>query len=190
MNDQRAGIIDLSKYNNSGFDPGAGRLKISVWYFVNAIVFCGWLFPSYTVKVQILRMFGAQIGSGVVIKPRVNIKFPWNISVGDNTWIGEGVWLDSLSKIEIGSDVCISQGAYLLTGNHDYKSPKFDLVTKPIFIESGAWIGARATVCPGVRVGRCAVICVGSILSSDAPAFAVVRGSPAKFVRVRNLREE
>ena len=92
--------------------------------------------------------FGARIGKGFVIKPAVNIKYPWKLKVGDDVWIGENVWIDNIGNVTIGSNVCISQGAMLLTGNHNYKSETFDLMIKPIVVEEGVWIGAKATIAP------------------------------------------
>lgn len=180
--------VDLSKYDNSGYDPGAGIVRRAAWYVVNAVVFHGWLFPFSAAKVRLLRWFGGTVGSGVVIKPRVNIKYPWNVSIGDHAWIGEGAWLDSLGRIDIGANVCISQDAYLLTGNHDYKDPAFTLIVRPIRIEDGAWIGARAVVCPGVCVARESVISVGTVVSADTAAETIYRGNPAAAVRSRAMR--
>ena len=75
--------------------------------------------PFMTLKVRLLKMFGAKIGKGLVIKNNVIIKQPWYLTIGDDCWIGENVWIDNIDKVSIGSDVCISQGAMLLTGNHD-----------------------------------------------------------------------
>lgn len=99
-------------------------------FFIN----CSWN-PSSSLRIRLLRLFGARMGKGVVIKPSVNIKYPWNLSIGDYSWIGENVWIDNLTHVAIGSNVCISQGAMLLCGNHDYKRPTFDLMVKPIVIE-------------------------------------------------------
>lgn len=179
--------VDLSRYDNRGFDTGAGALRRVAWYLVNALVLHSWLFPFSRLKVTLVRWFGGAVGRGVVIKPRVNIKYPWNVSIGDHSWIGEGAWLDSLGRIEIGASVCISQDAYLLTGNHDYKDPAFGLIVRPIRIEDGAWVGARAVVCPGVRIGSEAVVAVGSVLSADALPGMIYRGNPAVAVRERVL---
>ena len=124
----------------------------------------------------------------MVIKPRVRIKYPWHLVLGDNVWIGEDVWIDNLVTVTVGSNVCISQGAYLLTGSHDYRDPRFGLIIKPIHIAEGAWITARVTLCPGVSVGRNAVITAGSILQSDADENAVYQGNPA--IKIRNRINE
>ena len=112
---------DLSLYDNSWYHIGAGNFKNILWYFCNILFVKCSLQPLSVIKVRLLRLFGAKIGKGVVIKPGVNIKYPWNLSIGDYSWIGENVWIDNLAKVKIGNNVCVSQGAMLLCGNHDYK---------------------------------------------------------------------
>jgi putative colanic acid biosynthesis acetyltransferase WcaF len=107
---------------------------------------------------------------------------------GDHVWIGEGVWIDNLVKIEIGSNVCISQAALLLTGNHDYGDPAFRLLLGEIFLEDGVWLGAKAVVCPGVRCARNSVITAGSVIREDAEANGVYVGNPATLARRRVIR--
>jgi putative colanic acid biosynthesis acetyltransferase WcaF len=180
----QGGQVDLSAYDATWYKPG-GAVRRLVWYLCSALFFNSWLLLPSTFKCTLLRLFGARIGRGVVIKPRVNIKYPWFLSVGDHVWLGEGLWIDNLARVEIGSHVCVSQGAYLLTGNHDYKRPTFDLITKPIKIEAGAWVGAKAIVCPGVTLGTHAVISAGSVLQQDAQAYMIYAGNPAQAVRQR-----
>jgi putative colanic acid biosynthesis acetyltransferase WcaF len=132
-------------------------------------------------------MFGARIGKGVVIKQCVRIKYPWLLEVGDYSWIGECVWIENHAKVKIGNNACISQGAMLLCGNHDYKKTAFDLVTGPITLEDGVWIGAKATVCPGVICSSHAVLSVGSVASKNLDPYGIYRGNPAIKVRERNI---
>jgi putative colanic acid biosynthesis acetyltransferase WcaF len=181
--------VDLARYDNRGYHPGAGLPRRVLWYLVNALLFQSWFHLGSGFKCRLLRLFGARIGRGVVIKPRVNVKYPWHLEIGDHVWIGEGTWLDSLGKIVIGSNVCISQGAYLLTGNHDYSDPSFGLIVKPIIIEDGAWVGAKAVVCPGVRIGRQAVVTVGSVLTGDAEPDGIYQGNPATRQGTRKICE-
>lgn len=172
-------ITDLSKYDNSWYDPGRSALVRFVWYFVNLLIVKNRWNPIVGIKVRVLRAFGAKIGRGVVVKPGVNIKYPWNLVIGDYSWIGENVWIDNLTSVTIGSNVCISQGAVLICGNHNYKRPAFDLMVKPIVIEDGAWVGARSTVCPGVTLHSHSVLTVGSVASKDLIAYTIYRGNPA-----------
>lgn len=175
----------LANYDNGGYDPGASIIKRIAWYVANAVVFDSYWVPYSPLKVALLRWFGARVGQRVVIKPRVRIKYPWRLTLGDDVWLGEDVWMDNLAEVTIGNDVCISQGAYLLTGNHDYKDPRFKLRLGAIRIDDGAWIGARVTVCPGVTVAASAVVTVGSVLQCNAVANTIYRGNPAVVIRAR-----
>lgn len=177
---------DLSKFNNTWYNPGGSSLKRLFWYCTNAV----WLnsaFPLSGFKVFLLRMFGAKIGSGVVIKPHVNIKYPWNLEIGNNVWIGEYVWIDNLAKVKINDNVCISQAAMLLCGNHNYKQVTFDLVVGEIILEQGVWIGAKATVCPGVICHSHSVLSVGSVATHNLDTYTIYQGNPAKKVRDRKV---
>lgn len=141
-------------------------------------------YPS-SFKSRLLRLFGAKVGNGVVIKPDVNIKYPWFLEIGDDCWIGEGVWIDNLAEVSIGFNVVLSQGAYLLTGSHDYKKETFDLILGEIILEDGVWIGAKATVCPGVVCRSHSVLAVGSVTTKDMDAYSIYQGNPAEKKRER-----
>lgn len=179
-------MTDLGNYDNSWYNPGGTPFKRLAWYFVNAIFFKTHLNPVSSLKVRLLRLFGAKVGKGVVIKPGVNIKYPWNLSIGNNTWIGEDVWIDNLAAVSIGSNCCLSQGAMLLCGNHNFRLPTFDLIVKPITIEDEAWIGAKAVVCPGVTVRDAAILTVGSVATHDLEPFTIYQGTPAQPKSSRN----
>lgn len=182
--------VALKTYTTGDYDTGAGFVKKGIWYVVNAIVFTSWLVPFRGLKIQLLRLFGAKVGRGVNIKPRVNIKYPWHLSIGDDAWIGEGVWIDSLTTVSIGSNAVLSQGAMLLTGNHNYKKPGFDLVVKDIVLEDGVWIGAKAIVCPGVTCKSHSILAVGSVATRDLEAYTIYQGNPAVEVRKRVIEAE
>lgn len=165
---------------------GASKPKYILW------MLCSWLFiksslpfPSIFKKL-ILELFGAKIGYGVVFKPSINIKFPWKLAIGNYCWIGENVWIDNLAEVIIEDNVCISQGAFLLTGNHNYKLTTFDLITNKIVLKSGVWIGAKTTVCPGVICNTNAILSVGSIATKDLQENTIYAGNPAVEVRKRN----
>ena len=180
---------DLSKYDNRWYSPGAGWVKRTLWHFVNHIIFNNGLFPISSLKIILLKLFGAKVGKGVVIKPSVNIKYPWLLKIGDFSWIGERVWIDNLTEVTIGSNVCLSQGAMLLTGNHNYKKTTFDLMTGAIVLEDGVWIGAKSVVCPGVTCHSHSVLAVGSVATADLPAYSICSGNPAIKVRERVMEE-
>ena len=143
-------------------------------------------FPS-GMKVWLLRAFGTKVGQGVVIKPDLNIKYPWFLEIGDDCWIGEGVWIDNLANVKLGDNVVLSQGAYLLTGSHDYKKATFDLILDNILLEDGVWIGAKATVCPGVTCHSHSVLAVGSLATKDLEAYGVYQGNPSVLKRQRTI---
>ncbi len=180
---------DLSKFNNDWYDPGKSFPARALWYLVNALFFLTALNPFSGLKVFLLRLFGARAGAGVAIKPRLNIKYPWLLEIGDHSWIGEGVWIDNLAKVSIGSNVCISQGAYLCTGNHDYTKESFDLIVKPIIVEDGVWIGAKAIISPGVILKSHSVIAAGSVVTRDTEPYTVYQGNPASAVRLRTMED-
>lgn len=180
--------VDLQRYDNRWYRPGA-LWKRAAWFIVNALLFRNPLSPSSALKRAVLRVFGARVGNGVVIKPGVNIKYPWLLTIDDHSWIGEGSWIDNLGEVRIGRNVCLSQQAMLLCGNHDYKKSTFDLIVGTIVICDGAWIGARALITGGVTIGEHAVLAVGSVASSDLSPWGIYRGNPATFVRQRRLAQ-
>lgn len=180
--------VSLSSFSPRGYDKGAGLFKQVLWYVVNALLVRSSLNPFVFVKVFLLRMFGAQVGKGVIIKNEVRIKAPWNLKIGDNCWIGENVWIDNLDKVFIGNDVCISQGAMLLTGNHDYTLSDMPYRNAPILIRDGAWVGAQTTVCPGVTIYRYAILTVGSVATKDLEESGIYQGNPAVKIRTRVIR--
>ena len=182
----RDGQTDLSGFDNSWYKPGP-RWKIVAWFLTNALFLNTYLPIPVVVKVFLLRLFGAKLGTGLMIKPAVNIKYPWLLQAGNHVWIGEQVWIDNLSEVVIGDHVCLSQGSMLLTGNHDYSRPTFDLTTQPITLEDGVWIGARAVVCPGVRCQSHAVLAVNSVATRDLSAYGIYQGNPAVWVRKRTI---
>lgn len=179
------GKADLSAFDNSWYQPGGSIVKRGVWYLFNILFFLNPLFPFSGAKATILRWFGAKIGTGVVIKPSVNIKYPWRLTIGDHCWIGEKVWIDNLADITLGDNVCLSQGAMLLTGNHNYKLPAFDLMIGEIQLENGSWVGAQSTVCPGVTLKSHAILSVGSVATSDLEAYGIYAGVPCTKIRDR-----
>lgn len=179
--------VDLSLYNNSPYHPGAGWIKRVLWHYVNLLFFKSPLFPFYGLKQTLIKLFGAKIGRTVNFKPGVNIKYPWHLSIGNNVWIGENAWIDCLVPVTIGHNVCISQGATLLTGSHNYKKRSFDLITGSIVLEDGVWIGAFAVINQGVTVSSHAVVTTGTVVTKDLDAYGIYQGNPAIKVRDREI---
>ncbi|RXJ46058.1 WcaF family extracellular polysaccharide biosynthesis acetyltransferase [Gelidibacter gilvus] len=180
--------IDLSKYNNSWYQPGS-KVKRLLWYFINELFLKCSLNPSSGLKIFWLKCFGAKIGNGVVIKPGINIKYPWKLTIGNHCWIGEEVWIDNLDQVTLEDHVCLSQGAFLLCGNHNYKSPVFDLMIAPIILKEGSWVGAKSIVGPGVIMESHAVLSLGSITSSNLDAYGIYRGNPAVKIKERTIND-
>lgn len=178
--------LRLDLFDSSDFDRGRPAWIELAWIVLQGLLVSSWI-PGSRHRVWALRMFGARVGRGVVIKPGVRVKFPWRLTIAEHTWIGEDAWIDNLAPVMIGSHVCISQGAYLCTGSHDWSSERFDLVTRPISIRDFAWIGARAVLGPGVVVGQGAVLSLGSTAAKPLDPWTVYQGTPALPVRVRIL---
>lgn len=161
-----------------GLDRGRSRIVEAAWYMIKCGIFLSALpFPS-GLKCALLRLFGARMGRGVVIKPRVNIHFPWKIAVGDFAWIGEEVFILNFEPVSIGAHCCISQRAFLCAGSHDYRKPEMPYRNRQITVEDGAWIGAQVFVGPGVTVGSEAVIGAGAVVVKNQPAGMVCAGNP------------
>ena len=179
---------DLSTYNNDWYKPGS-KLKRALWYLINTCFFKGSWNISSNIKIFWLRVFGASIGKAIIIRSRVNIKYPWKLKIGNHCWIGEGVWIDNLDQITLEDNVCISQGAFLGCGNHNYKSSSFDLMTAPIYIKQGSWIGAKALVGPGVITGAHAVLSLGAVATKNLEPYTVYSGNPAVAIHIRKISE-
>lgn len=127
---------------------------------------------SSGLRVRILRLFGAEIGAGVIFRPRTRVKFPWKLHIGARSWIGEGVWFHNQDHIFVGSDAVISQESFLTTGSHAHRRD-MGLLTRPIHIADGAWITARCVVLGGSNVGTSAVVGPNSVISGVIPANTV-----------------
>lgn len=179
----------LDRYSTGKYTIGAALWKQLLWYFLGAPLVRSYLIPFSGLKVWVLRSFGAKIGQGVRIKTGVRVKFPWRLIIGDFVWIGEDAWLDNLDLITIESHCCISQSVYLCTGNHDWGDRDFGLRTAPIYLETGSWIAARATVAAGVRVGAGAVLGLGSVATRSLEPMTIYSGNPAIAVKVRKIVE-
>jgi putative colanic acid biosynthesis acetyltransferase WcaF len=179
-------VVDLSKYEHN-YHPGRSSITCAAWFFIGLPLLRCQLIPFSWFRRSLLRLFGAQIGTGAVIKPGVRVKYPWLLRVGDHCWLGEDCWIDNLSLVVIGNHVCISQGAYLCTGNHDWSDPAFGLIARPIHVHDGAWISARAVIGPGAVIGKEAVVAAGAVATKSVPAFAVYAGNPAVFLCWRTL---
>lgn len=174
-----APLQDLAAYRlPEHWNPGAPLWCRALWLLLGEPLLAGPL-PGTAWRRALLRGFGARVGRGGRIKPRLRVKFPWRLAVGDHCWLGEGVWIDNLAPVRLGDRVCLSQGAYLCTGNHDFRSPAFSLRPGPIRIDDDAWVAAGAVLAPGTHVGRGTVVGLGAVAAGNLPAGLVLRGNPA-----------
>ncbi len=152
-NHRKIAELDLARFERPEILGNRAIVSRVLWYLCSLVFFQSGLplLPS-SIKARILRLFGAQIGTGVVIKPRVTIKYPWFLTLGDHVWIGETAWIDNHTMVTIGSNSCISQGAYIFTGNHDWDDPAFAFFCKPVVIGEGVWVTAFQRVGPGTVI--------------------------------------
>ena len=156
-----------------------------IWYFTNILFFMNPLNPVSGLKVRLLRWFGAKVGKGVVIKPSVNIKYPWRLKIGDHVWIGENAWIDNLGDVQISDNCVLSQGAMLLSGSHDFSRTTFNVQVDQIVLEEGTWIGAKAIVYMGVTCKSHSILGANSIALRDMDPYSIYYGNPAVKISER-----
>lgn len=179
MNDSRA-RRSLAARRGHPYDKGRGFVAQALWVAVSTLVFRQVWCPN-RLRCALLRWFGASVGSGVLIKHRVDVQWPWKLSIGNDSWIGTGAYLYNLEHISIGRDVCISQEVYLCTGSHDRHSPTFAFDNAPIVVDDGVWLCLRSVVLRGVTVGANTVVGAHCLIVSDVPPDSMVR-APAAVV--------
>lgn len=178
--------VALSLYRNR--HSLASKIKRVLWSFVYAILFrpmprscaMGW-------KRLILRAFGAKIGKGVRIESSAQVWAPWNLTVGEDSWIGGGARIYSVDKLVIGSNSVVSQDAFVCTASHDIASRLFELKTRPVIIGDNSWVADSAIVLPGVTIGDGSVVAAGSVVVGDVESWTVVGGNPAVRIKDRVL---
>jgi putative colanic acid biosynthesis acetyltransferase WcaF len=164
----------LQSFRGDGYDKGRSVLWQAAWFAVMNLVFSRWWCPLAWRPV-ILKAFGAQIGEGTVIRHRVRVLWPWKLTLGDHTWIGEGTWLLNLEPIHVGSNVCLSQDVFLCTGSHDRHSQTFEYDNGQITISDEAWLGTQALILRGTKIGSGAVVGARAIITRDIAAQSLVK---------------
>ena len=182
-----APYVDLSQYHEPGYDAGGSRLKMMLWWLVQAIAFPLTHHAAHGTRRWLLRCFGAKIGQQVRIRPTARFTYPWNIVIGDYSWVGDDAVFYSLGPIKIGQHCVISQEAYLCTGSHGISNPRFPLITGEIVIENGAWVAADCFIGPAVTIGANAVIGARSSVLTSMPAGQICYGSPCQPVKPRPM---
>ena len=180
MNDQIP-VIDLSKSKGRREAWDRPAWQVYLWTAADSIFVTNPWQPSSGLRRKVLRSFGARIDQGVILRPRLRVKFPWKLlEIGARSWIGEDVWIHNQDEVVIGSDVVVSQGSFVTTGTHDFRGD-MSLMTRPILIEDGAWITSRCIVLSGSRIRRSALVLPGTVVRGEVPA-AMVFGTPAGVV--------
>ena len=181
-----ASRVRLQQFDSTiGSAHRRSRTAFAAWYLIKcAFFFNPFPWPS-SVRTKLLRSFGAKVGERITFKPRANPHFPWNLAIGDDSWIGEEVLIVNFEEVSIGANCCISQRAFLCTGNHDFTRPDFAYRNRPIHIKDGAWIGAQCFVGPGVTVGTDTVVTAGSVVTKDLPPGMICSGNPCLPIRPR-----
>lgn len=185
---QTASLVDLSRYDQSWFDRGRSGWIVLLWWLVQAIAFPLTPHPLNGLRIALLRLFGAQIGDRVIIRPTARFTFPWKVKIGDHSWIGDDVVFYSLEHIHIGQHSVISQKCYLCTGSHDIHDPAFNLNVAPITIGNGVWIATDCFIGAGVYIGSNAVIGARSSVFGSMPSQYVCWGSPCRSRYQRTVR--
>lgn len=181
-------MADGIELRNSVNRWGAGLLlRRFVWQYLCQPIF--WILPGplSKLKAALLRIWGAKIGSDVLIRQRVRVLMPWNLTIEDVVAVGTGVNIYNFAHVTIGRQVVISQNVFLCTGTHDHRHRDMPLCYKPITVESFAWVAANAFIGPGVTVHEGGVVGACSVVMRGTPAWTVVAGNPAKTVRQRVL---
>lgn len=179
--------IQLNQYQNR--HGSKNKLRRFAWEIVWALLFRTtprWCLNGW--RCFLLRLFGAKIGARVKINGSAKVWQPWKLSIGNDSWIDGDVSLYSVDQINIGANVVVSNGAYICTASHDITSNVFELITKPITINDGAWVCAKATVLPGVDVGEGAVVALGAVATKSVRPWVVVGGNPAKEIGIRSIK--
>ncbi|GAB1796152.1 putative colanic acid biosynthesis acetyltransferase [Priestia megaterium] len=183
-------IIDLSKYNQNGYSRGKNSIIVLLWWLVQGTLFRFSLHNMYEWRNFLIRLFGANIGKGVKIRSTAKFTYPWKVSIGNYSWVGDNTQFYSLDRISIGSHCVISQGSYLCTGTHNTKDPFFGLITKPIIIKDGVWVASDVFIYPGVTIYEMSVIAARSTVINNIPSNEVHAGEPAKYLKNRFEEDE
>lgn len=176
MSDSRSDR-SLAARRGRPYDKGRGWVAQALWVAVSTLIFTQVWCPN-RLRIALLRWFGAEVGEGVLIRHRVRVQWPWKLSIGDNSWVGTDAELYNIDNIVIGSDVCISQHAYVCTGSHRRDSPTFEFDNAPIVLHDGVWLCARSTVLRGVTIGANSVIAATALVTRDVPPNSIVRPPP------------
>ncbi|MDB2471570.1 putative colanic acid biosynthesis acetyltransferase [Flavobacteriaceae bacterium] len=176
---------NLNIYKTPDNFRGKSKWIVQLWWIVYAVFFKNSPQVMYGWRRFLLRSFGAKIGKNVIIRSTAQFTYPWKISIGDCSWIGDEVVLYSLGEIEIGSHTVISQRSYICTGSHDYNSESFDIYSQKITIGDKCWLATDVYVAPSITIGGNTVVGARSSVFKDLLSNKVCMGSPAKPIKDR-----
>jgi putative colanic acid biosynthesis acetyltransferase WcaF len=184
MQDRKHPNIDLSKAPGAGAAWDRPKPVVYLWAVVERLFVTNAWQISSGLRINVLRLFGAKIGEGVIFRPRTRVSFPWKLEIGDRSWIGEGAWIHNQDHVRIGHDSIISQDAFLTTGSHAHRRD-MALITRPINIGDGAWITARCVVLGGAVVGDNALVSPQSVVKGSIPPNTISGGNPLSVIGLR-----
>ena len=134
-----------------------------------------------------LTLFGARIARTAIIRPKVRVRHPWLLRVGEYSTLGDNAEVYNLGPIEIGSHTVISQNTHLCNGTHDYRDPSLPLIRPTMRIGSGVWVCADAFIGPGVTIGDNALVGARAVVMRDIPPGVIAAGNPARVIRDRPM---
>lgn len=180
--------MNLNKYNQSNFERGKSSIVILIWWFVQGTIFRYSMHNMYSFRAMLLRIFGAEIGKNTKIRSSAKFTYPWKVKVGDFSWIGDDVVIYSLDKVNIESNVVISQKSYICTGSHNVADESFSLITRPVTIEQKSWIAADCFIFPGVTVAEGCIVSARSTLKISTEPWFIYAGNPATKTQKRELK--
>jgi maltose O-acetyltransferase len=146
-------------------------------------------FPIWTVRKLFMSAFGAQIGPGTTIHMGAKFFDPAGIKVGEDTIIGDRIFLDGRAPLTIGSHVDIASEVMIYNSEHDINAEDFGAISAPVTIGDYCFIGPRVVILPGVTIGKGAIVAAGAVVTKDVPEYAMVGGVPAKLISERKLRD-
>jgi putative colanic acid biosynthesis acetyltransferase WcaF len=182
-------VQDLGAFRTPQGFRGRPAWVVQFWWLVQATLFG--MSPQFMFgwRNWLLKRFGAAVGRGVRIRPTARITYPWKVSIGDSSWVGDGATLYSLERIDIGRNVSVSQRCYLCAGSHDYTQRDFRYTLDPqktrIAVEDEVWLASDVYVGPGVTIRKGAVVGARSSVFKSLPAMMVCFGSPAEAKKPR-----
>lgn len=162
------------------------RIKRQLWNLVYVLFFRSSPRIMHGWRRFLLRCFGAKLGKCNVY-PKATIWAPWNLRCGDRVGIADGAIIYNTSLLSVEDHATISQEAYICGATHDYEQPGFPLISFEMIIGRYAWIAARASVLPGVRVGDGAVLALGSVATKDMEPWTIYAGVPARSLKPRKI---